>query len=66
MVPETNFSDMVTGSMLTSDMGTADVQNYSSGFQVGTSVKRKKLEDSCCTDGVVNISKGISSTNSVQ
>ncbi|KAK2361463.1 DExH-box ATP-dependent RNA helicase DExH12 [Trifolium repens] len=66
MVPETNFSDMVTGSMLTSDTGTADVQNYSSGFQVGTSAKHKKSEDSCCTDGVVNTSKGISSTNSVQ
>lgn len=49
MVPKTNFSDMVIANMLTSDMETADVENYSSG-----------------KDGVVNISKGLSSTNSIQ
>ncbi|KAL5058416.1 hypothetical protein RYX36_030020 [Vicia faba] len=66
VVPKTNFSGMVGGSMLMSDTEPANIKNYSSGIQVGNSVEHKKFEDSCCTDGVVNISKGFLKTNSVQ
>ncbi|XP_061367857.1 DExH-box ATP-dependent RNA helicase DExH17 [Gastrolobium bilobum] len=66
MATETDSSDMVTDNMLTSFMETAEVEKYSSSVQVGTEVKRKEVEGFCSIDGVLNISKGVSSTNSVQ
>lgn len=62
MATKTNFSDRVTQNMVTS----AIVENYSSSIQVDTEEKRKKSEDSCCINGVLSITKGILSTDSLQ
>ncbi|KAF1888971.1 hypothetical protein Lal_00039570 [Lupinus albus] len=68
MVTKTNSPDMITDATLTSYMETAEMDKYSSSIQGGTEVQRNIFEGFCETaiDGVLNIPKGVFSSNSVE
>ncbi|OIV97201.1 hypothetical protein TanjilG_28952 [Lupinus angustifolius] len=67
-ITKTNSPDMITDTRLTSFTETAEMEKYSSSIQGGTEVQCNIFEGFCGTaiDGVLNISKGVFSSNSVE